>query len=112
MHSAASSRASSIASVSSVASSTTSSAIRRKRSPSQYSTSTTASTSSIQSLPPKPFQTKLSTTKDPDISVGRRVILPTKNNAKGTIQFLGETEFANGVWVGVELDNPGEHSSY
>ncbi|CAG8449653.1 12260_t:CDS:2 [Ambispora leptoticha] len=106
----ASSRASSIASVSSVASSTTSSsAAHPKRSPSQYSTSTTmtsTSTGSISSLPAKPHQIKLSTTKDPDISVGRRVILPTKNNAPGTIQFLGETEFAKGYWVGIELDNP------
>ncbi|CAG8486346.1 6391_t:CDS:2 [Ambispora gerdemannii] len=106
----ASSRASSIASVSSVASSTaSSSAVHPKRSPSQYSTSTTmtsTSTGSISSLPAKPHQIKLSTTKDPDISVGRRVILPTKNNAPGTIQFLGETEFAKGHWVGIELDNP------
>ncbi|KAG9306464.1 hypothetical protein G9A89_003574 [Geosiphon pyriformis] len=105
-----SSRASSIASVSSVASSTNSSnVVHPKRSGSQYSTSTsmtTASTGSISSLPAKPHQTKLSTTKDPDISVGRRVILPTKNNSPGTIQFLGETEFARGHWVGIALDNP------
>ncbi|CAG8824394.1 14191_t:CDS:2, partial [Dentiscutata erythropus] len=104
-----SSRASSIASASSATSSTTTSSHhRRKRSPSINSTSTTITNNSngkITSLQPKSHQTKLATTPNPDISVGRRVILPTKNNAPGIIQFLGETEFAKGIWVGIELDN-------
>jgi hypothetical protein len=107
-----SSRASSIASASSVTSTTTTSSHhRRKRSPSQNSSSTSiTSTSSgaITCLQPKPHQVKLATISNPDISVGRRIILPTKNNAPGRIQFLGETEFAKGIWVGVELDNPGK----
>ncbi|CAI2201180.1 17680_t:CDS:2, partial [Funneliformis geosporum] len=101
--------ASSIASVSSVTSTTTSSSHhRRKRSPSQNSSSTsiTSNSSAITSLQPKPHQTKLATIPNPDISVGRRIILPTKNNAPGAIQFLGETEFAKGIWVGIVLDNP------
>ncbi|CAB4419149.1 unnamed protein product [Rhizophagus irregularis] len=105
-----SSRASSIASTSSVASTTTSSSHhRRKRSPSQNSSNTSITTNSngaITCLQPKPHQIKLATIANPDISVGRRVILPTKNNAPGVIQFLGETEFAKGIWVGIELDNP------
>ncbi|CAG8561792.1 8865_t:CDS:2 [Funneliformis mosseae] len=104
-----SSRASSIASVSSITSNTTTSSHhRRKRSPSQNSSSTsiTSNSSAITSLQPKPHQTKLATIPNPDISVGRRIILPTKNNAPGAIQFLGETEFAKGIWVGIVLDNP------
>ncbi|CAG8611015.1 15743_t:CDS:2, partial [Acaulospora colombiana] len=105
-----SSRTSSVASASSNNSyTTTSSHHRRKRSPSINSTSTTitsASSGAITRLSPEPHQIKLATVPNPDISVGRRVILPTKNNAPGTIQFLGETEFAKGNWVGIELDNP------
>jgi len=80
-----------------------------KRSPSQNSSNTSITTNSngaITRLQPKPHQIKLATIPNPDISVGRRVILPTKNNAPGVIQFLGETEFAKGIWVGIELDNP------
>ncbi|CAH1764902.1 6248_t:CDS:2, partial [Entrophospora sp. SA101] len=83
---------------------------RRKKSPSSQASRTTSITSvsngKITSMQPKPHQTKLATISNPDISVGRRIILPTKNNSPGTIQFLGETEFAKGIWVGIELDNP------
>ncbi|CAG8493751.1 18140_t:CDS:2, partial [Racocetra persica] len=99
-----SSRASSIASTSSVTT-TSSSHHKRNRSPSIIST-TSSSNGVITSLQPKPHQLKLATNPSADISVGRRIILPTKNNAPGCIQFLGETDFAKGIWVGVELDNP------
>ncbi|CAG8452006.1 621_t:CDS:2 [Racocetra fulgida] len=101
-----SSRASSIASTSSVTT-TSSSHHKRNRSPSIIST-TSSSNGVITSLQPKPHQLKLATNPSADISVGRRIILPTKNNAPGCIQFLGETDFAKGIWVGVELDNPGK----
>ncbi|CAG8509854.1 5193_t:CDS:2 [Cetraspora pellucida] len=99
-----SSRASSIASTSSVTT-TSSSHHKRNRSPSIVST-TSSSNGVITSLQPKPHQLKLATNPSADISVGRRIILPTKNNAPGCIQFLGETDFAKGIWVGVALDNP------
>ncbi|CAG8722605.1 25166_t:CDS:2, partial [Gigaspora rosea] len=101
-----SSRASSIASTSSVT--TSSSHHKRNRSPSVISSisATSSSNGIITSLAPKPHQLKLATNPSADISVGRRIILPTKNNAPGCIQFLGETDFAKGIWVGVELDNP------
>ncbi|CAG8607167.1 6265_t:CDS:2 [Dentiscutata erythropus] len=102
-----SSRASSIASTSSVTT-TSSSHHKRNRSPSVISSisATSSSNGIITSLQPKPHQLKLATNPSADISVGRRIILPTKNNAPGCIQFLGETDFAKGIWVGVELDNP------
>nr|CAG8564462.1 8890_t:CDS:2 [Entrophospora candida] len=97
---AASTRASSITSVSSAKSDFTTTSVhhRRKKSPSSQASRTTSITSvsngKITSMQPKPHQTKLATISNPDISVGRRIILPTKNNSPGTIQFLGETEFA------------------
>jgi hypothetical protein len=38
--------------------------------------------------------------------VGDRVRVITHGKA-GTVRFAGETQFAAGVWVGVELDEPG-----
>ena len=38
--------------------------------------------------------------------VGDRVRVVTHGKA-GTVRFVGETQFAAGVWVGVELDEPG-----
>ncbi|CAJ0909015.1 1160_t:CDS:10 [Entrophospora sp. SA101] len=107
-----SSRANSIVSVSSVTSNATTTSShhqRRKRSPSRNSQAASIvspfSGNLVTSIQPKPFQIKFATSLNPDISIGRRVIIPTKGNASGTIQFLGETEFAKGIWVGVELDD-------
>ncbi len=38
--------------------------------------------------------------------VGDRVRVVTHGKA-GTVRFAGETQFAAGVWIGVELDEPG-----
>ena len=37
------------------------------------------------------------------IQIGDRVLV---RNLSGTVRFIGETEFATGVWIGVELDDP------
>ncbi|DAZ94653.1 TPA: hypothetical protein N0F65_000933 [Lagenidium giganteum] len=39
-----------------------------------------------------------------DISIGSRVI--TNSNKTGIVRFIGETDFAQGEWVGIELDKP------
>lgn len=38
--------------------------------------------------------------------VGDRVRVVTHGKT-GTVRFVGETQFAAGVWVGCELDEPG-----
>ncbi len=44
-----------------------------------------------------------------DIELGSRVLL--SGGKQGTVLFIGETEFAEGEWVGVELDVPeGKHN--
>ena len=47
------------------------------------------------------------TTSSPEswIRRGLRVLVKDKN-LEGTIRFFGNTEFAPGKWVGVELDDP------
>ena len=39
------------------------------------------------------------------LRVGSRVFLP-QTKGFGFVRFLGETHFANDVWVGIELDAP------
>ena len=38
------------------------------------------------------------------VEVGQRVSIPSKEVGNGTVAFVGETEFAKGVWIGVILD--------
>jgi dynactin complex subunit len=42
------------------------------------------------------------------LKVGSRVSIVGKETlGLGTIQFLGETAFQTGIWVGIALDKPG-----
>lgn len=42
-----------------------------------------------------------------DYKTGDRVIIKSSQGSKvGTLRYIGTTEFANGEWVGVELDEP------
>lgn len=41
----------------------------------------------------------------PEFQVGARVIV---HHSVGVVRYIGETEFADGEWIGVELDYPGE----
>lgn len=42
-----------------------------------------------------------------DYKIDDRVIIKSSQGSKvGTVRYIGTTEFANGEWVGVELDEP------
>ncbi len=45
-----------------------------------------------------------STSPDITLSLGMSVFV---NKEMGTLKFIGNTEFAEGVWLGVELRKPG-----
>ena len=51
-----------------------------------------------------------STTSNSSLKIGQRVNISKKNgsSALGYIRFVGETHFGEGLWVGVELDEPGK----
>lgn len=51
-----------------------------------------------------PLPPEQSTTKQHEFSVGDRVLMD--NQKEGVLGFLGETQFARGVWAGVILDVP------
>merc|ERR1719356_1616368 len=40
------------------------------------------------------------------LAIGDRVIVGASTELTGHVRFLGATEFAEGEWVGVELDTP------
>lgn len=49
----------------------------------------------------------ISTTTNGELRLGDRVIVSSSRGSKaGTLRYVGVTEFANGVWGGVELDDP------
>ena len=39
------------------------------------------------------------------LKVGCRVEVPSKD-VKGTVEFIGTTQFAQGKWIGINLDEP------
>lgn len=42
-----------------------------------------------------------------NLTVGERVVVNSKTGTRiGTLRHLGRTEFADGLWAGVELDEP------
>jgi tubulin-folding cofactor B len=41
------------------------------------------------------------------LQIGDRCILTGDDDKRGTVQFIGKTEFKPGYWVGVEYDEPG-----
>lgn len=49
----------------------------------------------------------ISTTTNGELRLGDRVIVSSSRGSKaGTLKYVGVTEFAPGVWAGVELDDP------
>lgn len=49
----------------------------------------------------------ISTTTNGEVRMGDRVIVSSSRGSKaGTLKFVGNTDFAPGVWAGVELDDP------
>ena len=40
-----------------------------------------------------------------DLKIGMRVLIPSSLK-RGCVRFIGQTEFADGEWIGVELDTP------
>ncbi|CAE7320941.1 Clip1, partial [Symbiodinium sp. CCMP2456] len=51
-------------------------------------------------------QSTLPTEAPTDLRDGSRVSVKTLENSAGTVRFVGQTEFAEGDWIGVELDQP------
>lgn len=50
--------------------------------------------------------TSLASTIHKDLRIGERVIVSSSQGSKtGVLRYLGPTEFANGEWCGVELDD-------
>ena len=43
--------------------------------------------------------------KEVYVKLGNKV--STKNGKIGQVRYVGATDFADGIWVGIELDNPG-----
>lgn len=62
---------------------------------------------SIRSIVSSKMNASVSTTTNGDVRVGDRVIVSSSRGSKaGTLRYVGVTDFATGVWAGVELDDP------
>jgi tubulin-specific chaperone B len=58
---------------------------------------------------PKDEQASLSVAPPVNITVGSRCEVETAEedfHKRGTVRYVGDTKFAQGVWVGVEYDEP------
>ncbi|XP_050667971.1 restin homolog isoform X4 [Leptidea sinapis] len=62
---------------------------------------------SIRSIVSSKMNASISTTTNVDLRLGDRVIVSSSRGSKaGTLRYVGVTDFATGVWAGVELDDP------
>ncbi|XP_068629873.1 restin homolog isoform X2 [Battus philenor] len=62
---------------------------------------------SVRSVVSSKMNASISTTTNGDLRLGDRVIVSSSRGSKaGTLRYVGITEFASGVWGGVELDDP------
>ncbi|XP_052737464.1 CAP-Gly domain-containing linker protein 1 isoform X1 [Bicyclus anynana] len=62
---------------------------------------------SVRSIVSSKMNASISTTTNGDLRLGDRVIVSSSRGSKaGTLRYVGVTEFATGVWGGVELDDP------
>ncbi|XP_047527815.1 CAP-Gly domain-containing linker protein 1 isoform X8 [Vanessa atalanta] len=62
---------------------------------------------SVRSIVSSKMNASISTTTNGDFRLGDRVIVSSSRGSKaGTLRYVGVTEFASGVWAGVELDDP------
>ncbi|XP_034840543.1 restin homolog isoform X4 [Maniola hyperantus] len=62
---------------------------------------------SVRSIVSSKMNASISTTTNGDLRLGDRVIVSSSRGSKaGTLRYVGVTEFAPGVWGGVELDDP------
>ncbi|XP_072944338.1 uncharacterized protein CLIP-190 isoform X5 [Epargyreus clarus] len=62
---------------------------------------------SVRSFVSSKMNASISTTTNGELRMGDRVIVSSSRGSKaGTLRYVGVTEFASGVWAGVELDDP------
>ncbi|XP_059057015.1 restin homolog isoform X2 [Achroia grisella] len=62
---------------------------------------------SVRSIVSSKMNASISTTTNGELRMGDRVIVSSSRGSKaGTLRYVGVTEFAPGVWAGVELDDP------
>ncbi|CAH2073548.1 unnamed protein product, partial [Iphiclides podalirius] len=62
---------------------------------------------SVRSVVSSKMNASISTTTNGELRLGDRVIVSSSRGSKaGALRYVGVTEFASGVWAGVELDDP------
>ncbi|CAG4988747.1 unnamed protein product [Parnassius apollo] len=62
---------------------------------------------SVRSIVSSKMNASISTTTNVELRLGDRVIVSSSRGSKaGTLRYVGATDFASGVWAGVELDDP------